>query len=139
MKSLTRSFRTGIVLVALTQSAAFAQSAIPGTPIRFATGASSATLDGKLSGTRNGAHDYVLRASSGQTLTVSMTTRSTSTYFNVLKGDEPEALFNSEMADKPKWSGKLLASGEYRVRVYLNRAAARQGKSSSFTLHVGVQ
>ena len=32
----------------------------------------------------------------------------------------------------------LGASGDYRVRVFLNRAAARQGKSATYTLKISV-
>lgn len=115
-----------------------AQADVPSTAVNFKKGTSSATVQGKLQGNKVEARDYVVRAGAGQTMTVQMDTKSTSTYFNVLPPGSDEALFRGEMADGSKWTGVLPASCDYRVRVFLNRAAARQGKSSAYTLKISV-
>ncbi|MDM0028784.1 hypothetical protein [Variovorax saccharolyticus] len=113
-------------------------AAVPSTTVAFKKGASSAAVQGKLQGPDADARDYVVRAGAGQKMTVEMQTKSTSAYFNVLAPGSEEALYRGEVAGEPRWSGALPASGDYRVRVFLNRAAARQGKSAAYTLKIAV-
>lgn len=120
------------------QVPAMAQADVPSAAVNFKKGTSSAVLQGKLQGNKVEARDYVVRAGAGQMMTVQMETKSTSTYFNVLPPGSEEALYRGEMADGPRWTGALPASGDFRVRVFLNRAAARQGKSSSYVLRISV-
>ena len=118
--------------------AAAAQPAVPSTAVTFKQGASSAEVKGKLQGSKSEARDYLVRARAGQQMDVEMHTRSTSAYFNVLPPGSEEALYRGEVAGEPRWSGVLPASGEYRVRVFLNRAAARQNKSADYALRIAV-
>ncbi len=117
---------------------AIAQADVPSTAVTFKKGTSGATVQGKLQGNKEQARDYIVRAVAGQKMTVHMETKSTSTYFNVLPPGSEEALYRGEVADGPTWTGALPASGDYRVRVFLNRAAARQGKSSAYALKISV-
>ena len=71
-------------------------------------------------------------------MTVELQTQSTSAYFNVLAPGSEDALYRGEVASEPRWSGALPVAGDYRVRVFLNRAAARQGKSASYALKISV-
>ena len=71
-------------------------------------------------------------------MTVEMQTKSTSTYFNVLAPGSEKALYRGEVVGEPRWSGALPASGDYRVRVFLNRAASRQGKSAAYAFDISV-
>lgn len=120
--------------------AAPAQPAIPSSRVQFPKGSTGTSIQGQLKGPDKDAHDHVLRAKAGQRMTVSMSTASTSTYFNVLPpGSSGEALFAGERMGGSSWTGELPADGEYTVRVYLNRAAARQGRSASYTLKISVQ
>lgn len=73
-----------------------------------------------------------------QKMTVELQTQSTSAYFNVLAPGSEDALYRGEVASEPRWSGALPVAGDYRVRVFLNRAAARQGKSASYALKISV-
>lgn len=127
-----------VACLTVVQVPAMAQADVPSTAVNFKKGTSSATVQGKLQGNKVETRDYVVRAGAGQTMTVQMETKSTSTYFNVLPPGSDEALFRGEMADGPTWTGALPASGDYRVRIFLNRAAARQGKSSAYTLKISV-
>lgn len=117
---------------------AMAQPSIPSTTVAFAKGASSASFNGKLQGKSVDARDYVVRARAGQMMTVLMESKSTSAYFNVLPPNSDEALFRGEMAGDKRWLGALPETGEYRVRVFLNRAAARQGRVANYKLNISV-
>ncbi|MDM0072462.1 hypothetical protein [Variovorax sp. J31P207] len=129
------SFVVSLVLLPLI---AEAQPAVPSTTVTFKKGASSAAFQGKLQGPNADTRDYIVRAGSGQKMTVEMQTKSTSAYFNVLAPGSEEALYRGEVAGEPTWSGALPSSGDYRVRIFLNRAAARQGKSAAYALKISV-
>lgn len=102
----------------------------------FPRGKTSTTLTGSLKGDLT--RDYVVRASAGQTMTVTLSSPNKTAYFNVLPpGSADEAMFiGSTSGDR--FSGRLPSSGPYRVRVYLMRNAARQGQTAPFTLNVAV-
>lgn len=103
--------------------------------VKFAHGASSATLSGSLKGDET--IDYVLGAKAGQTMTVSLETASTSTYFNVLPPGSEAAIFIGSTSGKT-FTGVLPADGDYAVRVYLMRSAARRNEVAKYTLTVGI-
>jgi hypothetical protein len=103
--------------------------------VTFARGASSATIKGKVTGDET--VDYVVRAGAGQTITVSLKPSSPSNYFNVLPPDSADvAMYAGQTGDD--YTSMLPADGDYKVRVYLVRAAARRNASSTFTLTIGV-
>jgi hypothetical protein len=103
--------------------------------VAFAKGASSATIKGQLKGDAD--VDYVVRAAAGQTLSVSLTGSNRSNYFNVLPpGSENVAMYVGQ--DGGPYTGTLPADGDYKVRVYLMRSAARRNEVSDYTLTVGV-
>ncbi|MGH7028378.1 hypothetical protein [Brevundimonas sp.] len=104
--------------------------------VQFARGASSATLHGNLHGYDS--VDYVLGARRGQTLSVRMQTSNASAYFNVLpSGGDGTALDGA--ANVVDWRGVLPANGDYVVRVYLMRNAARRDEHANYTLSIGVR
>jgi hypothetical protein len=122
--------------------AAFAVAALSGSllaaeRVTFAKGASSATIKGTLKG---GADvDYLVRAAAGQTLEVKLQGSNVQNYFNVLPpGSANVAMFVSNISGARSWSGMLPADGDYAIRVYLMRPAARRNESSKYTLTVGV-
>ncbi len=105
--------------------------------VTFTKGASSATIKGTLKG---GADvDYLVRAGAGQTLEVKVEGTNPQNDFNVLPpGSATVAMFVSNMTGARTWSGVLPADGDYTVRVYLMRPAARRNESSKYTLTVAV-
>jgi hypothetical protein len=105
--------------------------------VTFAKGASSTTIKGSLKG---GADvDYVVRAAAGQTLEVKLAGTNGQNDFNVLPpGSTNVAMYVSSVASKPVYSGVLPADGDYAIRVYLGRAAARRNEASKYTLTVAV-
>jgi len=122
------------VLAAASQ--VLAADAIEVRPLHFAKGASSATVKGSLTGYKT--IDYKLRARAGQTMAVSMKTSNGANYFNVLPpGSKDVAIFVGSTSGND-WTGQLETDGEYTVRVYLMRSAARRNEKANFTLTVGI-
>ncbi|MET0365358.1 MAG: hypothetical protein ABW169_11980 [Sphingobium sp.] len=112
-----------------------AQAPVRSERVQFPRGASSMTVRGTIRGYDS--IDYTIGARGGQTMAVSLRTTNRSAYFNVLPPRGEEALFNGSIKGN-RFEGRLSQSGDYRVRVYLMRNAARRGESASFTLNIGV-
>jgi hypothetical protein len=113
-----------------------AAGAIESRPVHFAKGASSATLKGALKGDTT--IDYKLRTKAGQTMSVTLKTTNAANYFNVLPpGSSDVAVFVGSTGGN-EWTGQLAADGEYTIRVYLMRSAARRNETASYTLTVGI-
>jgi hypothetical protein len=122
-----------IVMLALN---VYAADGIRKVPVHFKKGASEASIKGHIKGRET--VDYVLRAQAGQTMTVHLKTSSTAAFFNVLPpGSSDEAIFTGSVAGA-KFEGKLTKDGDYTIRVYLIRAAARRNESANYTLSVKV-
>ncbi|GMU73678.1 MAG: hypothetical protein HS109_08875 [Burkholderiales bacterium] len=125
----------GFAFVAASHEAP-AASGIETRQVRFAAGATSATTNGSIKGDQT--IDYKLRAKAGQTMSVWLKTKHGANYFNVLPpGSKDVAVYNSSSGGN-EWSGTLEADGEYTVRVYLMRSAARRNETANYTLTVGV-
>jgi hypothetical protein len=104
--------------------------------VHFAKGATSTVIKGQIKGDRD--IDYQVRAGAGQTLSVEMKTGNASSYFNILPpGSGDVAMFIGSTSGN-RFSGVLPADGDYAIRVYLMRNAARRNESASYTLTVGV-
>jgi hypothetical protein len=98
-------------------------------PITFTAGASSATVNGSLIGYQ--IVDYKLRAKAGQTMSVSLKTNNGANYFNVLPpGSNAAIAIGSTIGNK--WTGTLPVNGDYTVRVYLMRSAARRNETANY-------
>lgn len=117
-------------------------SAAPGDPdrrselVHFTKGASSTVVKGRIKGYRY--IDYVVRAAAGQTLSVEMQTGNGANYFNILPpGSSDVAMFVGSTSGN-QFSGVLPADGDYVIRVYLMRSAARRNESANYMLTVGV-
>ena len=100
-------------------------------PVKFAPGASAATVRGTIKGDQT--VDYILGAAAGQTMTVTLKTSNAGNYFNVMPTGEEAALFIGSTSGS-SFTGSLAASGDYTVRVYLMRAAARRDETASYTI-----
>jgi hypothetical protein len=115
---------------------AMAAGDIESRPVHFAKGASSATLKGSLKGDKT--IDYRLSARAGQTMSVTLKTSNAANYFNVLTpGSGDVAVFVGSTSGN-EWTGQLAADGEYTIRVYLMRSAARRNEAANYTLTVGI-
>lgn len=130
-----RRWLTACVLVAGGADAA-ASAPIETRPIHFANGASSATVKGAIRGEQT--VDYKVRARAGQTMRVKLATRHGANYFNVMPpGSNDLALFVGS-SNGNEWTGTLGVDGEYTVRVYLIRSAARRHETAAYSLQVAV-
>lgn len=134
-----------MILVAIAAAAIFIQPVVgavtaAGAEIRterieFARGATSASVKGQLRG--YGDVDYQVRAGAGQTLSVKLKKTNSSNYFNILPpGSKDVAMYVGQTGED--FSGVLPTDGDYTIRVYLVRAAARRNEASRYTLTVSV-
>ena len=116
-------------------SVAHSDAGIRQEKVQFAKGASSAAIKGQLKG--DATVDYVVRAAAGQTLSVKLQKSNPQNYFNVLPPESAgSAMFVGDAGGD--YTGMLPADGDYVVRVYLMRPAARRGEASNYTVTIGV-
>lgn len=105
--------------------------------VEFQSGSSGATVEGTITG--HEVVDYVVGARAGQTMGVTLTTSHGATCFNVLPPDsENEAVFigSTSGADSV---GRLDLDGDWKIRVYMMRSAARRGEVADFDLDLTVR
>ena len=116
--------------------AALAADGVMTKQVQFDRGNSSATIKGTIKGDQT--IDYILHAKAGQTMSVKLAASKVTNYFNVLPpGSNGEAIFIGSGGGN-EWTGALSADGEYKLRVYLMRSAARRGETANYTLTVGI-
>jgi hypothetical protein len=102
--------------------------------VQFHRGANSAAVEGSIKGYEG--VDYVLGAKAGQSMNVSMATDNGANYFNIIApGKADEAMFIGSTSGK-QFEGVLPASGDYTVRVYLMRSAARRDEVANYRLEM---
>lgn len=124
-----------IVISVISVASAHAAEAIRKEDVRFPMGSFEATIKGRLQGDQT--VDYRVRAGAGQTLVVALQKSNPQNYFNVLSPDSADvAMFVGQ--DGSNYKGMLPTDGDYTVRVYLMRPAARRNERSNYTLTVGV-
>jgi hypothetical protein len=124
----------GLALFVLTVHAA---DGIRRENVQFSKGTSQSVIKARIKGDET--VDYVLRAKAGQTMTVNFKASNRMAYFNVLPPGSDEALFvGSKGADGSRYTGELPKDGEYSIRVYLIRAAARRNETANYTLNVAI-
>ena len=134
MKS--QSLVVGVLsLAVLGASVALAQVEIRKEPVHFKAGETGATINGKIKGDET--VDYVLNAQKGQSMVVTLEASNKSAYFNVTAPGADEALFIGSTSGN-RYEGTLPASGDYTVRLYLMRSAARRGERATYTIRFHV-
>jgi membrane-bound inhibitor of C-type lysozyme len=102
--------------------------------VQFQPGATSAVVEDAIVGYET--VDYILGAQAGQSMNVSMATDNGANYFNILPpGKTDEAMFTGSMSGN-QYEGTLPASGDYRVRVYMMRSAARRDEVANYRLEM---
>lgn len=118
----------------LTARVGVAADAIRTERVHFKKGSNSATIEGTIKGSQT--IDYVLGASAGQSMNVSLATKHGATYFNILApGQNEEAMFNGSVSEN-QYEGTLPASGDYKIRVYMMRSAARRNEVARYRLEM---
>jgi hypothetical protein len=103
--------------------------------VQFKKGAATATIKSRIKGYET--VDYLLGAKAGQTMRVALQTNNGANYFNVLPPESDAAIaIGANLGNK--WAGTLPVDGDYTVRVYLMRSAARRNEVANYTLSVGI-
>ena len=111
--------RTPLLIAALITfltSPALAQDEIRTVPVHFKADSNSATVKGKIKGYEG--VDYVLEASKGQQMNVSMATDNGANYFNILAPGENEVAMFVGSTSGNQFEATLPKSAAYKVRVY---------------------
>jgi len=131
MKLLPKSFVFSIlVILALTTGAVVAQKGISLVRrINFAKGRTTSVQKGSIR--RGVSHDYLLKASSGQSMTVHLAA-SGGVCFDLFTPGQSNILAECSK----DWSGELPQSGDYRINVLPDTTTER---NISYTLEVTVR
>ena len=107
--------------------------------VHFEGGATGTTIRDRIVG--EDSIEYALGAQAGQVLHVALQDRRNSVYLNVFApGTQPgrDAALHRGEVDGNTAEIRLPAAGDYVIQVFQNRAVARRGGRSDFTLRVGV-
>ncbi len=81
--------------------------------------------------------DYIVAGKAGQMLTVALQTRHPSVFFNVLPPGSEAAIFIGSISGD-RCETPLRQDGDFRIRVYLMRNAARRGQRADYALSVSL-
>jgi len=115
---------------------ALAETDVRSERVQFQANTSGTTIKAKIKGRET--VDYLLGARAGQILSVTLETDHNANYFNVIPPDsENEAVFVGS-SEGNRYEGKLDLDGDWKIRVYLYRAAARRGETAAYTLTVSI-
>lgn len=83
---------------------------------------------------------FLFSGRKGQVVSVDLRSSNTSLYFNLRPADSLEAVYASDRGETGnKAEITLPADGDYRIDVYLFRAAARRGSQAAFTMSIAVK
>lgn len=103
--------------------------------VQFEKGATSTVIKGEVKGYEY--VDYLVGAGAGQTLDVRLATSNAASYFNINPPDGDVSMFIGSTSGG-SFVGVLPTDGDYGIRVYLMRSAARRNESASYTLTIAV-
>ena len=131
MKTLSKSYAVSIfIILALTTGAVLAQRGISVVKrISFAKGRTTSVQKSSIN--RGVSHDYLLKASSGQSMTVHLAA-SGGVCFDLFTPGRTDILAECSK----DWSGDLPQSGDYRINVLPDTTTERK---ISYTLEVTVR
>lgn len=131
---------TGALVLAVAAMPAFAAATEPANrveAVQFAKDTNKTALSGTLKGDQY--VDYKVRGGAGQTLAVTLKGSNPQNYFNINPpGSADTAMFIGSTSGN-QFKRILPGDGEYVVRVYLMRAAARRNETSDYTLNVALE
>ena len=134
--TIPNAFHIGLLasFLLLTTAVSYARDDIRTERVHFKKGANSAVVEASIKGYET--VDYVLGARAGQHMNVSLATKHGATYFNILAPGENEvAMFNGSVSQN-QYEGTLPASGDYKIRVYMMRSAARRNEVAHYRLEM---
>lgn len=135
MRSIKFSSVVISFLMTISSSHGFAKDEIRTERIQFKSGADGATIKNRIEGDE--IVDYLLGGKAGQTMHVTLQTSNLANTFNVLPPGSSAAIAVGAILGN-NWTGTLPVDGDYTVRVYLMRSAARRNETANYTLSVGI-
>ncbi len=136
MRKIISTLLATAFLCALAAGVAGARDDIRVERVTFEPGTENAVIKGSITGYE--IVDYILGAIQGQTMTVEMSTDNSASYFNILApGEDQVALFNGSINGN-QHETILPASGDYKVRVYMMRSAARRDEVANFSVSFSI-
>lgn len=100
--------------------------------VRFARGASTATVRGRIVGYKY--VDYIIGVRAGQTLKLKLETGGNIGFVVFDPSDE-----NVIGADETEYTGEIEFTGDYKIRVLQPRASARRNNASNYTLRISIE
>jgi hypothetical protein len=124
-----------IACVVLLSTQLRAQDEIRTERVAFKKGEAAAKVESSIRGRET--VDYVLGARAGQAMIVELSSKNPGAYFNVMAAGADTALFIGSIYGS-RFEGTLPNDGDYIVRVYLVRSAARRQETASYTLDVKI-
>lgn len=104
--------------------------------VQFAKGETGATIEARIQGRETA--DYLLGARAGQSMNVSLETDNAANYFNILAPGETEVALFIGSTGGNRFEGKLPSNGDYTIRVYLMRSAARRNETANYRLDLSI-
>ena len=104
--------------------------------VRFARGADSAELRGTVRG--YDVVEYRIDARAGQAIEAALRREHGPAYFSVWAPGSEEAMFFGPSAGN-RFAATLPADGEYRLRVFMMRSAARRGERADYRLTLRIR
>ncbi len=96
------------------------------------SGRTSVVVEGRIRGYQT--IDYLLNVRAGQPLNISLGTRHGATYFNLIEPGAGDVAVHVGSIRGNQFEGLARRSGDYRIRVYIMRSAARRGEAANFRL-----
>lgn len=102
--------------------------------VQFAPGTTSETIEASIQGYE--IVDYVLGAQAGQYMNVSMATDNGANYFNLMAPGETVVAFFNGSSSGNQYEGTLPETGDYTIRVYMMRSAARRNEVANYRLEM---
>ena len=134
--TIPKAFHIGLLasFLLLTAGGSYARDDIRTERVHFQRGANRAVVEASIKGYET--VDYVLGARAGQYMNVSLATKHGATYFNLLAPGENEvAMFNGSVSQN-QYEGTLPSNGDYKIRVYMMRSAARRNEEAHYRLEM---
>jgi hypothetical protein len=104
--------------------------------VRFARGASSAVVSGEVRGYDY--VDYLVGARAGQRLSVRLARTRGPGYFLVRAPGSEDNLFDGSTSGD-SFDTVLPATGDYRIRIFMMRSAARRNERAGYRLTVAIR
>lgn len=131
---MAKAASTLLVVGLLMPMLAGAADQIPTKRVQFERGATSAVVEGTIRGRET--IDYLVRAGKGQVMNASLATKHGATYFNILAPGENEVAMFVGSVGENQYEGTLPAAGDYKLRVYMMRSAARRNEVAKYRLEI---